>query len=68
MSHYNSIHASVDSYASIHPANAVGLPMQKAAFPQPSSSPSEGLSPSSSSVDLIKAADVPSVQDSQLTL
>ncbi|KAJ2754530.1 RNA binding protein, heterogenous nuclear RNP-K like protein [Coemansia pectinata] len=69
MSHYsNSIHASVDSYASLHPANGVGLPMQKAAFPQPSSSPSDGLSPSSSSVDLIKAADVPSVQDSQLTL
>ncbi|KAJ2347866.1 RNA binding protein, heterogenous nuclear RNP-K like protein, partial [Coemansia sp. RSA 2671] len=69
MSHYSSsVHAPADSYGSLHAANGVGLPMQKAAFPQPSSSPSDGPSPSSSTADLTKVADVPSVQDSQLTL
>ncbi|KAJ2334791.1 RNA binding protein, heterogenous nuclear RNP-K like protein [Coemansia sp. RSA 2681] len=69
MSHYaNAIHASVDGYAPLHAANGVGLPMQKAAFPKPSSSPSDGPSPSSSAADLTKVVDAPSIQDSQLTL
>ncbi|KAJ2892678.1 RNA binding protein, heterogenous nuclear RNP-K like protein [Coemansia aciculifera] len=69
MSHYaNAIHASVDGFAPLHSASTVGLSMPKAAFPMPSSSPSDGPSPSSSVADLTKLVDTPSVQDSQLTL
>ncbi|KAJ2001760.1 RNA binding protein, heterogenous nuclear RNP-K like protein [Coemansia thaxteri] len=69
MSQYSSaMHSSIESYAPLSSASRIGMPIPKAPFPVPSSSPSEGPSPSSSTADLTKVADVPSVQDTQLTL
>ncbi|KAJ2082350.1 RNA binding protein, heterogenous nuclear RNP-K like protein [Coemansia sp. RSA 988] len=74
MSHVNGIDASAERFAAVGasngaiPVNSGGYALQKAPFPEPTRSCSDIDSLRSSSVDLDKGDEVPSVQDSQLTL